>query len=217
MEFDKELGEKSFEKSLDEREFYTVGYMKSLGIMVFTLITLILSFGYMFYGSFIYEPPVSYLALNAEKRMLEEKLLTELHIETKELEQWTNDAVLDITSWNYLSYDTHGISVDKYFDSAETPKFMEKFNALFLQKMVRSQKAIVIPEILSVFKVSKNVKWKGKAAFIIKGSVLLKIFGKDSVKTIKYYITVAVARESFAIKQDGLSILKIDLNTEKVD
>ena len=89
-------------------------------------------------------------------------------------------------------------------------------------KLEHSKKAIVIPEILSVFKVSKNVKWKGKAAFIIKGSVLLKIFGKDSVKTIKYYKnskkmpSFATASKKSRIKVSLSSVIKINTKCKEI-
>ena len=213
--FNKELALKSLEKSLSEREFYTFGYLKSLGIMLFTLLSMSLSVVYFCYAFFIYEPPVSYVALNPEKRMFEEVPLTQLHIEVKELEQWANDAVTDIMSWNYLSYDAHGVKVSKYFFESEIPKFMTIFNNLYLQKMVRSQQAIVIPEMINVFKVEKEVMWQDKKAFILEGSMLLKIYGRDGMKTLRYFITVAISREKFSNKQDGLSILKIDFNTER--
>ena len=215
MEFNKNLAMKSFEKSLDEREFYTVGYLKSLGIMVFTLLSMIISFGYVGYAYLVYQPPVSYVALNENYQMLEELPLTEMHMENKEVIQWTNDAIKDLMSWSYLSVDTHGIKAQRYFFNKEGVKFMEQFNKLYLQKMIKSSKATVIPEIIDIFDIKKTVTWKGRTAIILEGSLVLKIYGKDGLKAIRYYARIVIGRESFSQKQDGLSIIKIDLDTEK--
>lgn len=206
-----ELGMKSFEKSLEEREFFQSGYYHSLGIMFFTFLTFICSIGYLLYALFVYQPPISYIALNEEERLLEEKPLDTFHMSKQEVVQWTTDAVLDIYSYNYLSFDTHGKKVSQYFMEKELPKFMSEFNELNLQKIVEAQKAIIVPEVLKTFEFDVEGKYANSAAAMIKGVIFLKIHGSEGIKGIRYEVNVTVSRVEFSTQKDGLSIVSIQL------
>jgi hypothetical protein len=205
----KEIGMKSFEKLLDEREFFQSGYYNSLGIMFFTFLTFISSIGYLLYAVFVYQPPISYIALNEEQRLLEEKPLDKFHLTKEEVVQWNTDAILDIYSYNHLSIDTHGNKVSKYFVDTELSKFMTDFNGLNLQKIVEVQKAIVVPEILKSFEFDASGSFGGKAAAVIKGIIFLKIHGTDGIKGIRYEVDITVSRVPFSVQKDGLSIVSI--------
>lgn len=205
----KTLGLKSLEKSLEEREFFNSGYYNSLGIMFFTFLTFISSIGYLLYALFVYQPPISYIALNEEERLLEEKPLNSFHMTKEEVVQWTTDAVLDIYSYNYLSMDKHGKKVAQYFVQEELNRFMTDFNGLNLQKIVKGQKAIVVPEILRTFEFDKSGSYAGRAAAVIKGIIFLKIHADEGIKGIRYEVEVTVSRVEFSTQKDGLSIISI--------
>ena len=205
----KNVGIKSLEKSLEEREFFNTGYYNSLGIMFFTFLTFISSIGYLMYALFVYQPPISYIALNEQERLLEEKPLDRFHMTQEQVVQWATDAVLDIYSYNYLSHDKHGKKVSQFFIQQELNKFMADFNSLNLQKIVKGQKAIVIPEVLRAFEFAQSGKYAGSAAAIIKGVIFLKIHGTEGIKGIRYEVEVTVSRVEFSTQKDGLSIVAI--------
>ena len=207
----KEIGMQSLQKSFSEREFFNSGYYHSLGIMFFTFLTFISSIGYLIYAMFIYQPPISYIALNEEEKLLEEKPLDSFHISKQEVVQWTTDAVLDIYDYNYLSFDAHGKKVSQYLMDKELPKFMSEFNELNLQKIVKAQKAIVVPEVLKTFEFDVQGKYSDSAAAMIKGVIFLKIHGSEGIKGIRYEVNVTVSRVEFSTQKDGLSIVSIQL------
>ncbi len=206
-----EIGIKSLEKSLAEREFFNSGYYHSLGIMFFTFLTFLCSIGYLIYAMFVYQPPISYIALNEEEKLLEEKPLDSFHLSKQAVVQWTTDAVLDIYDYNYLSFDSHGQKVSQYFMEKELPKFMSEFNELNLQKIVEAQKAIVVPEVLKTFEFDVEGKYSNSAAAMIKGVIFLKIHGSEGIKGIRYEVNVTVSRVEFSTQKDGLSIVSIQL------
>jgi hypothetical protein len=211
--FDKDLALKSLEKSLDEREFYSVGYQKSLAIMILTLISLMSAVTYAGYAFFIYQPPVSYLALNEDYKMLEEKPLNVAHTSKEEMMQWATDSVKDVLSWNHVSFKEHGMIVNKYFFQKEAPKFMKLFNELYLQEMVKFEKAVVVPDFISPFQLEKEGKYGSRKAFMLYSTILLKRIGKDGTKIEKYDVKVLVAREKFSVQKDGFSIVKLEIVT----
>lgn len=217
MEINEKLAKESLENCLDEREFFTTGYYKSIGILLFSLLSLISSVFFAYYSFFVYKAPVSYIVLNKDNKLLEEKSLTELHVSNNVIEQWANDSIMDIMSWNYLNFDKQGVKVNKYFFEEEAPKFMTVFNDLYLQKMIKANQGIVIPEVVNMFEVKKEVMWKGRKAVIINGDFLLKVYGFDGLKVFRYYAQIAIAREEFSQKESGLSIIRIDLNNKKVN
>lgn len=208
----KELGKKSLEKSFEEKDFLKEGYYKSLGILFFSIASFFVGVGYLFYAYFVYTPPVSYLVLDSDHRVLEEKPLDSFHTEMSSIEQWLNDAFIDIFSYNYINFDKHGVVVSKYFYEKEMPKFMNEFNSLIIQKMLENGKGISTVETLKAFEYQDDGTYGNRKAATFEGIFLIKLNLSEGIKTVRYKVEALVAREKFSIQKDGLIIVGLKLS-----
>lgn len=206
-------GQIASEMIVKEKEFYKDSYLKQIGILFFLILSLFSGLYYLYYAYFIYEPPVSYLVIDENERILKQYPLDKLHVKKEEMIQWASNAVLDIFSYNYLTFETHGKTVSKYYSqNAQYDKFMKEFNSLTLQQIVKNQKAIIVPNFKKQLEVTQEGKFgKNKIAFSLTGELKLEMHGSEGIKVIVRKIKVVVYRESFEINKDGFSIMEIVL------
>jgi hypothetical protein len=109
-----------------KHSFYKDGYLKSLGIVLFTLLTLATSV-YWSAHMFMYEPPVKYIPVDAENKVLKEVPESQAVMTDAQLKQWTYDALSVIFSYDYYRVDTHGAKIRKYFSTKSFEEYMEVF------------------------------------------------------------------------------------------
>ncbi len=201
------------EMIVKEKEFYKDSYLKQIGILFFMLLSLFSGLYYVYYANFLYEPPVSYVVIDENERILKQYPLDKLHVKKEDMVQWVSNAVLDIFSYNYLTFETHGKTVSKYYSqNNQFDKFMKEFNALSLQQIVKNQKAIIVPNFKKQLEVAEQGKiGKNKIAFSLKGEIKLEMHGSEGIKVIVRKIKVVVYRENFEINKDGFAIMEIVL------
>ena len=109
-----------------KHKFYRDGYLKSMGIVLFTALTLAISI-YWSYQMYSYVPPVKYIPVDAENKVLEKLPESVAVMSDDQLKQWTYDAIADILSYDYYRLDTHGAKIRKYFSARSFEEFMTDF------------------------------------------------------------------------------------------
>lgn len=209
----KESGKYAAEMIIKEKEFYKDSYLKQIGIFLFSILSLVTGLYYLYYAHFLYEPPVSYLVVDENERILKQYPLDKLHVKKEDMVQWASNAITDIFSYNYLTFETHGKTVSKYYsENKQFDKFMNEFNGLTLQQIVKNQKGIVIPNFKRQLELSEEGKvGKYKAAFSLIGELKLELHGSEGIKVLIRKIKIVVYRESFEVNKDGFSIMDISL------
>lgn len=205
-----ESGKLSADMIMKEKEFYKDSYLKQIGILFFSILSLFTGVYYLYYANFLYEPPVSYIVIDENERILKQYPLDKLHVKKEDMIQWASNAVMDIFSYNYLTFESHGKTVSKYYsNNKQFDKFMSEFNSLTLQQIVKNQKAIIVPNFRKQLELSEEGKLNKKAAFSLNGELKLEMHGSEGIKVIVRKIKIIVYRESFEINKDGFSIMEI--------
>ena len=201
------------EASVIKRDYLRDNFYKSLGILIFTLLTFISAIWYASYSFFIYSPPSKFLALNEEGRVLEEVPLLDNVVEEGELTQWVNDNITEILTYNYINYSKHGGAIKRNFTENGYSDFMSAFGKLKLQVKIKAQKAIVEPYLVEPLKVENTgaVAGGSRKAWMTKGTIVLNIHGKNGLERQKYIAKVLVIRTTFKENKKGLAIEKIQL------
>jgi hypothetical protein len=194
-----------------KRDFYKDNFFKSLGVLIFSILTFATSIMYTYYSYFHYSPPSNFIALDENNRVLEEIDLS-LDVKTpEELNQWANDSIKEIFSYNYLTFDKQGVNIKHLFSEYSYKKFMGVFNNLRLQKKIEAQEAILEPYMLKTIKIDQSGDYNGRKAWQMKGVLLLNIHGKDGLERMKFNVSVVVTRTSFKDNKEGVVIEKIQL------
>jgi hypothetical protein len=196
-----------------ERDYYKDNAFKSLGVLIFTLLTFVSSGFFSYYSYQHYSPPSSFIALDEEGRILEEISLDTDVMSDEELTQWANESLIDILSYNYLSFDKHGSKIKDYFSDKAYSDFSAAFNGLRLQKKVKVQKAIVQAVMTKPTQISQTgmVAANTRKAWMLKGEVILNIHGKDGIERVKYDLDVLIIRTTFKENKLGILIEKVQL------
>ncbi len=135
-----------------KHKFYKDGYLKSLGIVFFTLLTFAVAV-YWAAHMYMYEPPVKYIPVDAENQVLKQIPESQPVMSVEQLKQWTYDAMVDIFSYDYYRIDTHGAKIRKYFSAKSFEEYMTEFKESSDIKRVQRNFFIVdvepsVPEIV---------------------------------------------------------------------
>ncbi len=135
-----------------KHKFYKDGYLKSLGIVLFTLLTFAVAV-YWAAHMYMYEPPVKYIPVDAENQVLKQIPESQPVMSEEQLKQWTYDAMVDIFSYDYYRIDTHGAKIRKYFSAKSFEEYMTNFKESSDIKRVQRNFFIVdvepsMPEII---------------------------------------------------------------------
>lgn len=150
----KEINEEYSDQSQEEKlsagkevayrfAFYKDGYLKSLGILLTTLLT----FGIISYWSFYmysYTPPVKYIPVDAHGKVLKQIPTSQPVMSQANLKQWVFDATKKIFSYNYYNADTHGSVIRQYFSPESFKQYMKQFKNSPDLKRVKKNFFIVV-------------------------------------------------------------------------
>lgn len=109
-----------------KHRFYKDGYLKSLGIVLFSLLTFAVAV-YWSAHMYLYEPPVKYIPVNAENQVLKQVAESQPVMSEEQLKQWTYDAMSEIFSYDYYRVDTHGSKIRQYFSAKSFEEYMANF------------------------------------------------------------------------------------------
>jgi hypothetical protein len=199
------------ENSVREFGFYKDGSFKMLGISFFLLLTLASSVAYSYYSYFIYTPPSNFIVLDEDFRVLEEVPLNEDVLTPDELSQWANDSVITILSYNYLNSDKHGSKINELFFKPAYKEFMNVFNNSRLLIKVKTQEAIVVPQIITPIKIDQEGVLSERKAWQLSGTIVLNIHGKSGLERQRLDVKMIIVRTSFKENSNGFLIQKVQL------
>jgi hypothetical protein len=203
----------TFTEATIKRDFIHDNYFKNLGILLFTFLTLASAILYSSYSYFVYEPPAKFLATDEERRVLEEIPLLEDVMPEENLNQWANEQLVKIFTYNHISFPKHGGTIKPAFSENGYRDFIAAFNELRLQTKVTEQKAIVEPILVQPLKVKNDGSVAGntRKAWMLEGVVVLNLHGANGKEMYKYNASILLIRSTFKENKNGITIEKVQL------
>ena len=109
-------------------DFYKDGYKKTLGILIFTLLTVLVSSYALFYSSFLYKPTNAYLPVDPKGYVFEPSSLKKAIHSDSEIIDFASEAYRKISNYNYVNLQTGYISgLREFYTDNTLAKYKSKF------------------------------------------------------------------------------------------
>lgn len=109
-------------------DFYKDGYKKTLGILIFTFLTVLVSSYALFYSSFLYKPTNAYLPVDPKGYVFEPSSLRKAIHSEAEIIDFASEAYRKISNYNYVNLQTGYISgLRDFYTDGTLAKYKSKF------------------------------------------------------------------------------------------
>jgi len=192
--------------------FATSQYKRSLCIFILN----ILVFGIMAYQTYFitnYKPPVKYIPIYADSTIIEPTPLTQPFKNDAEISQWIADSAKDIFSYGYLTAESHGEGIKKYFTPKGFRDYFEKFSTSPDLSRVKNKKLEVLASVIgSPSKMHQDFKISGSGpnafAYWEYKFTIRQIFVSttEGVIPVTYDMVATIVRQDQRLYRDGIAI-----------
>lgn len=220
----KELKENSL-ATFAKFDFYKDGYRKTLGIVIFTFLTTIISLYALIYAQFIYSPQNSYIVTNSSGQVLEPTSVKNALYKDVEVIDFATQAYRDINSYNYVSLKNNYFpNLLKHFTEKSLETYKETFNKTAERAYVTEHRFIVESVIFkgASIDVEESAKWTKKAGGAKMWEVVLhsvKIYQNEGSYVRKQYETrIRIIRVPSSKNENRIAIHSFvdkEINTSK--
>lgn len=203
-------------------DFYKDGYKKTLGILLFSILTLMISSYSLIYATVIYQPKNAYIPVNPQGQVLEPYSLDEAIYTEKEIIDFASESYRAISSYNYVNLKTgyinslRGFYTDSYlakykniFLSSDESKFVLK--NFFIVESVQLRGARIDDKKTEIL--TKQAKRKG---WVVKLNTV-KVYQNQKKYVRKYYETyVKIVRVRNDRNHRGIAVHSfVEIDKEK--
>lgn len=143
--------------TLQRFKFYKDGYMLSLGILFFTIISVITAGYFLFYSAFLYKAPNTYLPVNEQEQLLDAIPLSQSIYTDNEIRQFATDALNKLTDYNYVTVNsTYFTDIRDLFTKTGFKNYKEQFENSPEIKMVKTNYFVVSSNIVTDARLPKD-------------------------------------------------------------
>lgn len=205
--------------------FYKDGYKKTLGILIFTLLTMIFTTCSLFYALFVFKAPNGYIPVDSYLRIESQRSLLDPIYTDEEIINYASQAYRKINEYNYVNIDKSYISdISPYFSEKTLASYKEQFFGTNEFKYIKENSFIVQSVILKGAKINveetKRIQDKSpNMKFWVVDLRTAKIYQNEKFYIKKDYLSrVRIARVNQSVNEKGIiiqSIIDIEEKEEK--
>lgn len=124
--------------------FYKDGYKKTLGILLFSILILMMTSYSLFYSLFVYKPSNIYLPVNSLDQLVEPVPLDQPLFTDNEVRKFASDAFTAVSNYNYVTVDnTYFSEISGWFTPDSFQKYKDAFKKGSEIKVVKEQFFVV--------------------------------------------------------------------------
>lgn len=196
--------------------FYKDGYKKSLGILTFTSLTLLVSFFALIYSVFIYQAPPSFIPVDGSKKIMINYDLKEAVYSDKEIIDYASEVYRKVSAYNYVTLRNGAYFSDiyGYFTSGSFKNYKEAFLASTESTYVQKNSFIVSSTQLNGARINKKESDElsqkvGKKLWVVDLN-LVKFYQNDKNYIARQYKTkVKIMRVPNTSNEKGIAVQSI--------
>jgi hypothetical protein len=197
-------------------QFYKDGYKKSLGILTFTLLTLLVSFSALIYSVFIYQAPPSFIPVDGSKKIMIDYNLKEAVYSDKEIVDYASEVYRKVSAYNYVTLRNGSYFSDiyEYFTSNSFNSYKEAFLGSTESTYVQKNSFIVSSTQLNGARVNQQESKElsaqvGRKMWVVDLN-LVKFYQNDQNYIARQYKTkVKIMRVPNTSNEKGIAIQSI--------
>lgn len=193
-------------------DFYKDGYKKSLGILIFNMLSVLIAFSAFIYSAFIYKAPPSFIGVNSNRQLMIEYPLTEPVFSDAEIVNFAATAYRDINNYNYVNLRSNYFSgLKSYYTEDSLNKYKESFLNTKEMVFIQENSYIVESTILRGVKIDKKESdllssQIGKKIWVVKMKSIKTYQNKDEYIRKNYETTMKVMRVEHTKNERGIAI-----------
>ena len=125
-------------------DFYKDGYLKSVGVLVFSIMTLAIASYSVYYSSLVFKAPNVYLPVNSISQLVDPVPLDEALFTDNEVRRFASDAFSAISNYNYVTVNSNYFTnISEWFTPNSFMEYKNQFNKSSEIKVVKENFFVV--------------------------------------------------------------------------